>query len=115
MATNPGSLAAGEAAPRLVPVRIRRLRSGESHLYRALRLQSLRMAPETFRHLVRMAIELAFAMPGVEVIELGVKAGNQAAIGLYESLGFEVAGVQRNHFKAGGRYWDRYALELHAS
>ena len=42
----------------------------------------------------------------VEQIILAVTQGNEAAIALYESLGFTVYGVEPRALKSGDRYWD---------
>ena len=44
--------------------------------------------------LVRAAIALARARPGVRVVQLSVTHGNLAAQGLYERFGFQVFGIE---------------------
>jgi RimJ/RimL family protein N-acetyltransferase len=49
---------------------------------------------------------------GGRVIHLGVRAGNEAAISLYEKFGFEKAGVHRDFFNIGGTYYDEILMDL---
>lgn len=46
------------------------------------------------RALVRAALQEASARPGVQVVTLTVTEGNAAAIGLYQSCGFQPFGVE---------------------
>jgi RimJ/RimL family protein N-acetyltransferase len=64
------------------------------------------------RRLVESTVAAAFALPGVELIELGAHGNNTSAIRIYEAAGFRLAGVQRNFFKDDGRYADRCAMQL---
>jgi RimJ/RimL family protein N-acetyltransferase len=64
------------------------------------------------RRLVRAVIESAFALDGVERLELGVLAGNRAAVKSYEALGFAIAGRQEKFLKHGEHYWDRLVMQL---
>lgn len=47
-----------------------------------------------------------------ELISLGVKSDNTAAIKLYESLGFEVVGRHRDYFKLEDSYYDELLMDL---
>jgi RimJ/RimL family protein N-acetyltransferase len=50
---------------------------------------------------------------GFEQLELGVVAGNERAIGLYRSLGFEITGSVPKHMKyQDGTYSDEYLMTL---
>jgi len=62
--------------------------------------------------LMRLAIETAFAIDGIEQLELGVVTENSAAISLYSSLGFEPCGVQVNYFKVDGVYRHQQTMQL---
>ena len=64
------------------------------------------------RRLVRAVVECAFALEGMERLELGVLASNRAAVKSYESLGFVVAGRQEKFLKHGEQYWDRLVMQL---
>jgi ribosomal protein S18 acetylase RimI-like enzyme len=54
------------------------------------------------RQLLRAALAEAAAMPGVRQLNLGVNAGNVAAIALYRGLGFEPFGVERGFLQVDG-------------
>jgi RimJ/RimL family protein N-acetyltransferase len=58
------------------------------------------------RQLVERALEHAAAMPGVRQINLGVNVANRAAIALYESLGFQLFGVERGFMLVEGKLLD---------
>ena len=62
--------------------------------------------------LVREVIEAAFALPGVESLELSAVADNSSAQMLYEGFGFETYGIRRGYFKSGERYWDQRFMQL---
>ncbi|NDL65381.1 GNAT family N-acetyltransferase [Acerihabitans arboris] len=51
-------------------------------------------------------IELVFALPAIERLELNVYTFNQAAIHTYEKLGFIREGVRRSSVKVGQQRWD---------
>jgi len=57
-------------------------------------------------------IQIARSLEGMEQINLAVIADNVPAKRLYESLGFEVYGVERRAVKSGGRYFDEELLAL---
>ena len=63
-------------------------------------------------HLLRALLEAVFGLDGVEQVHLTAVADNRAAVGLYERLGFETFGVQKNYFKYGGRSWDQSFMQL---
>lgn len=49
---------------------------------------------------------------GLELVELQVFATNEAAIALYEKMGFRKAGVIPNKMMRGGRYFDELTMYL---
>lgn len=57
-------------------------------------------------------IERAKACEGLERINLAVVTGNEPAIRLYRSLGFETYGTERQALKYEGRYADERFLSL---
>jgi ribosomal protein S18 acetylase RimI-like enzyme len=61
------------------------------------------------RRLMTAALKRAAAMPGVLQVNLGVHAGNTAAIALYEAMGFMRFGLERGYLMWGGVLHD----ELH--
>lgn len=63
-------------------------------------------------NLLRMAIEMAFTMEGIEQIELGVVSNNTPATTLYEKIGFQIYGVQKNYFKDGEKYWNQQFMQF---
>jgi RimJ/RimL family protein N-acetyltransferase len=64
--------------------------------------------------LLEAAVEWA-RQAGVHKLELHVFPWNDAAIGLYETFGFEREGYRRGHYRRGGRFVDAilmaYAIE----
>ena len=82
---------------------------------------SMYVAPEQRGHgvgkaLLIEAIAQARNIAGLEQLLLAVVTTNAAARRLYQSLGFEVYGVQPRALKQGGQYWDEelLVLRLHA-
>ena len=63
-------------------------------------------------NLLRALIGSVFQLEGIEQVHLTVVAGNAAAVGLYERIGFETFGVQKNYFKSDERYWDQNFMQL---
>ena len=63
-------------------------------------------------NLLRALLEAAFAIEGVEQAHLTVVADNAAAVGLYERIGFESFGVQKNYFKAGEKRWHQNFMQI---
>lgn len=64
------------------------------------------------RPMVNMLIEQAFAMPGIERLELNVYTFNVGAIHIYKSLGFTLEGVRRSSTRAGDERWDTGMMGL---
>ncbi len=58
------------------------------------------------RKVLEMVLQRGIAMPGVEQVLLSVTATQTAAIGLYQSLGFESFGLEPRALKIGDRYVD---------
>lgn len=62
--------------------------------------------------LIQALIERAKACEGLERINLAVVTGNEPAIRLYRSLGFETYGTERQALKYEGRYADEHFMSL---
>jgi ribosomal protein S18 acetylase RimI-like enzyme len=62
--------------------------------------------------LIRKVLEDAFALDGIEQIELSAVANNQGAIRLYEKLGFKTYGIQPGYFKVEDGYTDQAFMYL---
>ncbi|XID94878.1 GNAT family N-acetyltransferase [Paenibacillaceae bacterium WGS1546] len=65
------------------------------------------------RSLMQACIRMARECEGLEHIQLTVVSRNEAARKLYESLGFELYGVERNALKLNGRYDDEALMVLY--
>ncbi|HVE60047.1 MAG TPA: N-acetyltransferase [Pyrinomonadaceae bacterium] len=63
-------------------------------------------------NILRALLKSVFDLTGIEQVYLTVFADNGSAVGLYERIGFESFGVQKNYFKAGEQYWDRQLMQL---
>lgn len=75
------------------------------------------VAPEarggaTGRALLDAALAALRAVPDIEIVNLSVVVGNEAARALYLSAGFEHFGLERDAWKLGGRYLDEEMLAL---
>lgn len=55
---------------------------------------------------VKLLLDYAFGMLGLERVELEVAAENERAIRCYKRAGFQVEGVKRHAFMVDGRYSD---------
>lgn len=63
--------------------------------------------------LIRSVVEHAFAMEGIEQIQLSLIAGNESAGRLYERVGFRTFGVQPRYFKmSDDKYTDQQFMQL---
>lgn len=62
--------------------------------------------------ILRTAVETAFALDGIESVELSLVADNHPAQKLYERVGFRTYGVRKAYFKAGEKYWDQRFMQL---
>lgn len=60
------------------------------------------------RRLVDAAVELA--AQSLELVQLGVTAGNEPALRLYQSAGFVEYGLERHALKIDGRYYDEILM-----
>ncbi|MDF2724420.1 MAG: acetyltransferase [Paenibacillus sp.] len=67
------------------------------------------------RSLLVELIRKAKTYAGMEQINLAVVSGNEAAKRLYQSLGFQVYGVERNALKHNGIYYDEDFMVLKLS
>jgi ribosomal protein S18 acetylase RimI-like enzyme len=67
------------------------------------------------RNMLRMLLERATAIEGIEQIMLSVATAQQAAVCLYRSLGFESYGCERRALKIGERYVDEEHMVLFIS
>lgn len=64
------------------------------------------------RAVVAAAVETAASWAGVEIVGLSVSARAEAAIGLYESLGFERWGVEADAIRVDGQAYDELHMML---
>lgn len=62
--------------------------------------------------MVRLALEQAFARPGIERVELNVYPFNRPAIRTYRSLGFAQEGIRRASARVGEARWDTVIMGL---
>lgn len=58
------------------------------------------------RALLSTALGRAASMPGLRQVNLGVNAANEAALALYESLGFKPFGLERGYMLIDGELQD---------
>ena len=65
------------------------------------------------RDILRMLLERASAVQGIEQIMLSVATVNEAALRLYRSLGFQSYGCERRALKIGERYVDEEHMVLY--
>lgn len=63
--------------------------------------------------LLETMIEFAKQTAQIEIIHLGVRAGNEKAIRLYQKMGFEMIGRYRNFFKINNVYSDEILMNLY--
>ena len=64
------------------------------------------------REMLRMLVERAKGVEGVEQIMLSVSTRQEAAVRLYRSLGFESFGCERRALKVGDQYVDEEHMVL---
>src|SRR6266700_739082 len=62
--------------------------------------------------LVRLVVDAAFALPGIESLELSAVASNSSAQRLYEKFGFETYGIRPDYLKFGDKYWDQRFMQM---
>lgn len=63
--------------------------------------------------LMQTMIEFAKANGQTEILHLGVKEDNIAAINLYKKMGFVEIGRYTHFFKIQGQYWDEILMNLY--
>jgi ribosomal protein S18 acetylase RimI-like enzyme len=71
-------------------------------LVRSVYVSSEARRQNVARGLLAAALDHAFAMPGVQQVQLSVNTANAPAIGLYRSAGFEQIGLERAHMLVDG-------------
>lgn len=65
------------------------------------------------RAIMNELLEFARQHNKIEIVNLGVRAGNDGAISLYEQFGFKKVGYNKKFFKVGNKYYDNINMELH--
>ena len=65
------------------------------------------------KHLMQCMIEFSKKNGQTEILHLGVKEDNVAAITLYKKMGFVEIGRYKNFFKIQGKYWDEILMNLY--
>ena len=63
-------------------------------------------------NLLRALLKSVFDLKIIEQVYLTVFDDNIQAVRLYERIGFETFGVQKNYFKSGEKYWNRRFMQL---
>ncbi|MCY3833933.1 MAG: GNAT family N-acetyltransferase [Chloroflexi bacterium] len=63
--------------------------------------------------LVRRLLAELRALDQIEKVNLTVNSDLQAAVRLYEKLGFAIVGTARRELKVDGRYYDLHSMELY--
>ena len=56
--------------------------------------------------LIHMAIDYARNQLGSEEINLGVFVNNEGALHCYESVGFQITGIEKNAYQFYDEHWD---------
>ena len=64
------------------------------------------------RALVLAALNRAANLPGLRRVNLSVVAGQEAAIRLYQSLGFSLCGTEPEAFSRDDRFYDEHLMTL---
>jgi RimJ/RimL family protein N-acetyltransferase len=59
---------------------------------------------------VRLITQYAFDRLNLHKVTLGVYAGHEPALRLYQSLGFEIEGTLKEHLFSDGRYHDKIVM-----
>lgn len=62
--------------------------------------------------LIQTIIDFAKSNHTTEILHLGVRAENIAAIKLYKKMGFKQIGVYKNFFKINGKHYDEILMNL---
>ncbi|GKU81500.1 hypothetical protein NCCP28_08960 [Niallia sp. NCCP-28] len=66
----------------------------------------------TAKKLMKEAINYAKGLKQLKQIYLGVVSGNEGAIKLYQSLGFQTYGIDKKALKVNGIYYDEELMVL---
>ncbi len=64
-------------------------------------------------HLMQTMISFAKRNGQTEILHLGVKDDNLAAVNLYKKMGFNEIGRHKNFFKIDGKYYDEILMDLY--
>lgn len=64
-------------------------------------------------HLMQTMILFAKRNGQTEILHLGVKDDNLAAVNLYKKMGFNEIGRHKNFFKIDGKYYDEILMDLY--
>jgi RimJ/RimL family protein N-acetyltransferase len=113
--TNPlGAVFGGFASTEAVALAGLRRHAGGNVLHRC-EIWGVFVAPEVrgagvAKKLIGAVLDHAGAWTGVETVELNVRADNDAAIRLYDGLGFRRVGVLPDALKRAGRYGDELIM-----
>jgi len=92
---------------------IRKLTENDAESLWKLRLYALETDPISFgRALLASVVETASALPGMRCLLLTVSATQQAAIKLYQDLGFRSFGTEPHALKVGERSIDEHHMIL---
>ena len=67
------------------------------------------------RALVRAALNRAASLPGIRRVNLSVVAQQEAAVRLYQLLGFRLYGTEQEAFSRGGQFYDEHLMTLSLS
>ena len=62
--------------------------------------------------MLRLALAEAFAIPGIERVDLGVYTWNAGAIKTYTRLGFTPGTINRASVRVGDEHWDTQEMSL---
>lgn len=92
--------------------------SAKAKLRHVAEVYGVYVAPERRGHgiatrLMRRLLNGLRSLGQIEKVSLQVTCEAQAAVGLYERLGFEIVGTARRELKVDGRYYDLRYMELH--
>ena len=64
------------------------------------------------RQLVAAVLDRLRELPGLEIVQLGVTAGNEPAVALYEAFGFEAYGREPAAIRVAGSDYDELLMSL---
>ena len=63
-------------------------------------------------NIVKSTLEEAFKINGIEQIEIDVITVNKNAAKIYEKIGFETYGIQKNFLKINDSYYDHKMMMI---